>query len=161
MRAPNEGGLQVQFVEPAHVRQIGWAHRLGPVIQRSPTDVEQAGLTREAEFMVSVDHGFALSNPALVNALSKKSFSSASCPILACSGARFTGSGDASPANTLDGTLQQLLLPFADLVRMQFELCAQLSHGAIFPQGGQRHLRLGNRIVGAAHTPTRCLLLHQ
>ncbi|MFZ3042859.1 MAG: rhodanese-like domain-containing protein [Thiobacillus sp.] len=32
---------------------------------------------------VPVDHGFALSNPALVSARSKKSFSSASWPILA------------------------------------------------------------------------------
>jgi hypothetical protein len=31
--------------------------------------------------MGSVDHFFALSNPALVSALSKKSFSSVSCPI--------------------------------------------------------------------------------
>ena len=36
--------------------------------------------------MVSVNHGFALSNPALVSALFKKSSSNACWPILACSG---------------------------------------------------------------------------
>jgi hypothetical protein len=35
--------------------------------------------------MITVDHRFALSNPALLSALSKKSFSSASSPIFACS----------------------------------------------------------------------------
>jgi hypothetical protein len=43
--------------------------------------------------VVTVNHRFALSNPALVSALSKKSFSSVNWPILACSGARLTGSG--------------------------------------------------------------------
>jgi hypothetical protein len=33
-------------------------------------DIEQPGLTGDAEFMVSVDHGFALNNPALVSARS-------------------------------------------------------------------------------------------
>jgi hypothetical protein len=35
--------------------------------------------------VLTVDHRFALSNPALLSALSKKSFSSVSSPILACS----------------------------------------------------------------------------
>jgi len=35
--------------------------------------------------VLTVDHRFALSNPALVSAPSKKSFSSVSSPILACS----------------------------------------------------------------------------
>src|SRR5664280_2575299 len=52
-----EGILQVQPIETLHDRQIGLA----------------------------VDHRFALSNPALVSAPSKKSFSSVSSPILACS----------------------------------------------------------------------------
>ena len=49
--------------------------------------------------------------------------------------------------------IQQLPLPFGDLVRMQFKLLAQLGHRAIFPQSGQRHLRLEHRRVGAAVTP--------
>ncbi len=95
---PHERMFQVQFVDFAHQRQIGRADRLGQVVDRPPADVEQAGLTCDAKFVVTVDHGFALRNPALVSALSKKSFSSASWPILACSGARFTGS-DRGPAS--------------------------------------------------------------
>ena len=88
----HEGMLQVQLINPAHERQIGCADRTGQVIDRTPTDVEQFGLTCNAEVVISVNHGFALSNPALVSALSKKSFSSVSCPILACSGTRSTAS---------------------------------------------------------------------
>ncbi len=67
----------MQFVELAHERQIGRADRLRHVIDSPPADVEQAGLTCDGQHVVSVDHGFALSNPALVSALSKKSFSNA------------------------------------------------------------------------------------
>ncbi len=41
--------------------------------------------------MLRVDHRFTLSNPALVSAPSRKSFSSVSSPILACSAFRSTG----------------------------------------------------------------------
>src|SRR3990172_3829081 len=92
--------FQVKLVDPAHERQIGRANRLGQVVHRPPADVEQTGLTCDAEFVVTVDHGFALSNPALVSACSKKSFSSASWPILAWSGARFTGS-DRGPVSKI------------------------------------------------------------
>ena len=97
---PHEGGVLMQFVDSAHQRQIGQANLPGQEIHRFPADIEQARLMRDAEFMVSVDHGFAPSNPALVSALSKKLFSSASYSILACSGARFTGSGGVPPAIT-------------------------------------------------------------
>ena len=40
------------------------------------------GLARDGKLVVSVDHRFALSNPALVSAPSKKSFSSVNCPDL-------------------------------------------------------------------------------
>ena len=78
----HEGMFQVQVVDPAHQRQIGRADRLGQVVDRPPADVEQAGLACDAEFVVTVDHGFALSNPALVSACSKKSFSIVIWPIL-------------------------------------------------------------------------------
>jgi hypothetical protein len=54
----------------------------------------------DGEVVVTVDHGFALSNPAMVSPLSKKSFSSASCPILACSGTQSTGSSAGPWSNT-------------------------------------------------------------
>ena len=50
--------------------------------------------------MRTVDHRFALSNPALVSAPSKKSFSSVSSPILACS--------DSNTQNLVAGLVQDL-----------------------------------------------------
>jgi hypothetical protein len=69
--------LEVQLVDSAHERQIGRTGRLGQVVDRTPADVQQARLTCDAQLVVTVDHGFSLSNPALVSAPSKKSFSSA------------------------------------------------------------------------------------
>ncbi len=76
----------MQFIDPTHQRQIGVADRSGLVAHRAETDVQQRRLSLHRESVGPVDHHFALSNPALVSALSKKSFSTASCPILACSG---------------------------------------------------------------------------
>src|SRR5208283_815564 len=88
----HEGMLQVQLVNPAHECQIRIADWPRQVIHRSTAHAQQFGLARDGQIVATVDHGFALSNPALVSARSKKSFSSANCPILACSGARSTGS---------------------------------------------------------------------
>ena len=56
----------MQLVERAHQHQISRTHRPRPVIDRPPADVQKVGLTGDAERVVTVDHGFALSNPALV-----------------------------------------------------------------------------------------------
>jgi len=48
--------------------------------------------------IVAVDHRFALSKPALVSALSKKTFSNVNSPILAWSAFTSTGGGAASYA---------------------------------------------------------------
>jgi hypothetical protein len=45
----------------------------------------------DRKVVLRVDHRFTLSNPALVSAPSKKSFSSVSSPILACSAFRSIG----------------------------------------------------------------------
>src|SRR6478672_9919838 len=47
--------------------------------------------------MIAVDHRLAFSNPALLSAPSKKSFSSVSSPILACSAFTSTGGSCAMP----------------------------------------------------------------
>jgi len=54
-------------------------------LNRQRNDVQSVRLPRERQIMLTVDHRFALSNPALVSAPSKKSFSSVSSPNLACS----------------------------------------------------------------------------
>src|SRR5665647_2781601 len=84
--------FQVQLVKAQHERQIGFADGLGQVVHRAPAYAQQFGLARDGELVVTVDHALALSNPALVSACSKKSFSKVNWPILACKGTRSTGS---------------------------------------------------------------------
>src|SRR5271157_5543182 len=96
----HEGMLQMQLVKPPHERQIGGADRLRQVIHRPAAEAQQLGLAGYGQAVLSVDHSFALSNPALVSARAKKSNSSACCPILACSGARSTGSGPGATPKT-------------------------------------------------------------
>ena len=152
--------FQVQRVDLAHERQIGRADRLGQVVDRAPTDVQQPGLARDGKLVVSVNHGFALSNPALVSALSKKSFSSVNAPILACSGARFTGSGGAPEPKTSAARSSSRPFQSAIWFGLHLELFAQFSHGAVLSQGGHGHSGLERRIVRAPRAPRRCFLLH-
>ena len=51
--------------------------------RRAPADAERLGLPGDRQVVLTVDHRLALSNPALVSAPSKKSFSRVSSPILA------------------------------------------------------------------------------
>src|SRR5574340_343538 len=71
----------MQCVDPAHQHQMRcrYWHRL--VVGRRARLPEELTLPHDWQGMGSVDHRFALSNPALMSAPSKKSFSSASCPI--------------------------------------------------------------------------------
>ena len=87
----HEGMLQMQLIEPPHQRQSGSADGLRHVVHGPPAETQQLGLARYWQLMLSVDHGFAPSNPALLSAPAKKSNSSACCPILACSGAEING----------------------------------------------------------------------
>ena len=74
----HEGMFQVQFIQATYQCEISRQRRLGQVIDGPPTDAEQLGLTGDGQCVLAVDHRFALSNPALLSACSKKSFSSAS-----------------------------------------------------------------------------------
>ena len=96
----HERVLQVQFVNSTHECQVGIAGRAAAVVHGASADLKQLGLAHYAQGVFTVNHAKALSNPALVSALSKKSFSSANGPILACSGARSTGSGATPEPNT-------------------------------------------------------------
>ena len=61
-------------------------HRLRFVVKAAPADPEQGFACRASgKVMGPIDHRFALSSPALPSAPDKKSFSSVSSPILACS----------------------------------------------------------------------------
>ena len=51
----HEGMLQVQFIDPAHERQINWADRLGQVVHRAAAELEQLGLARDGKLVVTLD----------------------------------------------------------------------------------------------------------
>src|SRR3954453_18417123 len=80
-----EGALNVQPVDPPHDREVGLRHRPWQVIDAAAADVQSFRLLGDRQIVPPVDYRFALSKPALVSAPSKKSFSSVSSPILACS----------------------------------------------------------------------------
>src|SRR5262245_37322489 len=74
-----------QPVDPPHHREVGLRHRPRQVGDAAAADVQSFRLLGDRQIVRPVDHRFALSKPALVSAPSKKSFSSVSSPILACS----------------------------------------------------------------------------
>src|SRR6266487_3113403 len=65
------------------------------LLDAAAADLQNLCLLGDRQIVLTVDHRFALSNPALVSAPSKKSFSSVSSPILACSDFTSTAAGDA------------------------------------------------------------------
>src|SRR5882762_1536797 len=76
-----EGILQMQSVETSHDREVDGRYRARQVIDAAPADPQDLSLPGDRQIVLTVDHRFALSNPALVSAPSKKSFSSVSSPI--------------------------------------------------------------------------------
>src|SRR5258708_14101538 len=83
--------LAVKLVNPAHQFQIRFAERTRLVIGARPADAHQPGLLCHRQGVIAIDHRLTPSSPALLSALSKKSFSSVNCPILACN--TFTSMG--------------------------------------------------------------------
>src|SRR6202045_2343209 len=75
----------MQPVETAHDCKVRLRHLPRPVVDAAAADAQNLRLLGDRQIVRAVDHRFALSNPALVSAPSKKSFSSVSSPILACS----------------------------------------------------------------------------
>src|SRR5664279_4625023 len=70
-----EGILQMQPIETLHDRQIGGRYRARQIINAAAADLQNFRLPGDRQIVLTVDHRFALSNPALVSAPSKKSFS--------------------------------------------------------------------------------------
>src|SRR6266581_5710267 len=75
----------MQPVETPHDCEVSLRHRPRQVVDAAAADAKNLGLPNDRQIVPAVDHRFALSNPALVSAPSKKSFSSVNSPILACS----------------------------------------------------------------------------
>jgi hypothetical protein len=94
--------------------------------------------------VLTVDHRFALSNPALLSAPSKKSFSSVSSPIFACSD-RLRRS--VAETENIGGPALKLRLPRRDLIGVNVELLSKLNQRPIAFDGSKRHSRLEARCV--------------
>src|SRR5713226_2103332 len=88
----------MQLVDPPHHRQIGRRHRPDPVVEAASAQLQERRLPGQRKLVLTVDHRFALSMPALLSAPDKKSFSSASSPILACSVFKSTAGVASAPA---------------------------------------------------------------
>ena len=68
-------------VDKLHEIQLVLIYRLRLTVNRRTVYLQCLALLDQWEIMFTVDHLFALSNPALTSALSKKSFSKVSLPI--------------------------------------------------------------------------------
>ena len=150
-----EGELQMQPVETPHDRKVGLRHRPRQVVDAAAADAQNLRLLADRQIVLTVDHRFALSNPALVSAPSKKSFSSVSSPILACSDFTSTaGCAAVAAAGTehIGSPALKLRLPRCDLIGMDVELLRKLSQRPIALDGGKRHLRLECRCVVPARS---------
>lgn len=70
--AARKGIVQMQLIDPAHQRQIGHGDRPWQVVNAAPAEAERRCLPGDWKVVLSINHRFALSNPALVSAPSKK-----------------------------------------------------------------------------------------
>ena len=156
-----ERELQMQPVEPSHDREVGFRHRARQVIDTATADAQNLCLLGDRQIVLTVDHRFALSKPALPSAPSKKSFSSVSSPILACSDFTSTAGWHAAVAAArtehIGCPFLELCFPRRDLIGVDVELLRQLSQCSIALDGGKRHLGLEGRCVVPARSSAHCL----
>src|SRR6266478_3304180 len=75
-----EGVFQVQPIELPHDREVGGRYRSRQVIDAAAADLQNFRLLDDRQIVLAVDHRFALSNPALVSAPSKKLISALRSP---------------------------------------------------------------------------------
>jgi hypothetical protein len=94
--------VQRLYPHPLHERQAVGRYRTWQIIDAAAADAHSLRLLADRQIVVTVDHRFALSNPALVSAPSKKSFSS----VAACALDRAAPA--AGPSYALRGMLRQL-----------------------------------------------------
>ena len=62
----------MQPVETPHDREVGFRHRARQVVDTATADAQNFRLLGDRQIVLTVDHRFALSNPALLSAPSKK-----------------------------------------------------------------------------------------
>ena len=101
--------------------------------------------------MIAIEHRSAVRRAHRPDLLAKKSRSTVSCPILACScsisRSRAASASRPTPgSNARAALLQQLLLPGINLVRVNLVALRQIRHRRLLPQRLQGDLRLQRRV---------------
>ena len=153
--------VEMQFVEAAHDPQILGRSWPGFVIDGAPADAERLGLPGDRQVVLTVDHRLALSNPALVSAPSKKSFSRRQLADLGVKrlqvDARRRLRLAPVRAEQASRPFQHLASPLRDLVRVHIEKLSQFGQRLVALHGSQRHLRLeARRVVPAGSLRHLC-----
>ena len=70
--AAGERVVEMQLVDPPHDRQIGRRHRPRTVVKATSAQLQDCRLSGQRKLVLTVDHRFALSMPALPSAPAKK-----------------------------------------------------------------------------------------
>jgi hypothetical protein len=105
--------------------------------------LQRLALLDQLEIMFTVDHLFALSNPALMSALSKKIVLQGEPTDLRLHLLDVGSRGSIGLfAKGLAATLQELRFPGRYLVGMNFKLLCNLGNGFVAPKSGNSHLGL-------------------
>src|ERR1700716_3454383 len=131
-----------------HDREVGGRHRTRQIINAAAADLQNFRLLGDRQIMSTVDHRFALSNPALVSAPSKKSFANVSSPILACSD--FTSTAGVAGVPPPGPKISEALASSCDFhvaiwLGWTSKCSASWGDGSVALDGGQSHLRLEGR----------------
>src|SRR5438105_13404656 len=87
----------MQPVEASHHLQVGRRHRTWQVVDTATADAQNLRLLGDRQIVLTVDHRFALSNPALVSAPSKKLISALLAPCGIETHCRYTAVGRERP----------------------------------------------------------------
>ena len=142
--------LQMQPVETSHDLQVGRRHRPWQVVDTATADAKHLRLLCDRQIVLTVDHRFALSNPALVSAPSKK-LADLGMKRLHVDG-RLCCSVAAPCTEHIGSPAFELPLPRCDLVGVDIELLRKLSQCSIAFDGGKRHFRFENRCMVPARS---------
>ncbi len=150
-----EGELQMQPVQTPHDREVGIRHRPRQVVDAAAADVQSFRLVGDRQIVLTVDHRFALSNPALLSALSKivlqRQFADLGVQRLHVEGG-LAGPTPAAWAEHIGSAAFELCLPRRDLIGMDVELLGKLRNRSIALDGSKCHLRLEDRCVVPARS---------
>ena len=139
------GCCRCQRINATHQRQISDIHWFWPIIDAAAAYANQLGLPFDRKGMGAVDYRFAFSNPTLLSAPSKKSFSSVSWPILACMALTSTG-GSAALALSKTSAARSLSCRFQLVIWLGWiSNCCASSASVLSPAMAASHLRLEYR----------------